>query len=441
MNFDSYILAAIYLVIGADEFSSAFADNTCEAFTSNHDAQRRLRDAECLSENQRTALFSYLYLYTKLTGNDNGGLRTVEKAFNISPGVMRNIESVITGERVEYIAGHYKKHRREFWQLFVEPEDFIAEMIVDITAAQIQEDKKKLKGLNSREYEHPTDKAALEKLESIEGMGKISKKLLDLGIDRFMKVNYTGSCFMVTKTNLPYVYNALKEVCDILDMDMPPLYLDQGWLNAFTVGAQNPIVVLNSSCLSLMSYDELLYILGHEVGHIKSGHFLYHTICSVLPYLGGLVGNLTLGFGNLMSMGIQAALLEWQRKSEFTADRAGLLACQNPNAALSAMTKLAGYPITNYSSIDTNDLLQQAQSFEELDRDAYDKAVKFMSVLTATHPWTVLRAKEINRWVVSGDYNRVLERKGGHSRSLPPRSNAKSDNDKIRIQINLKEGK
>jgi Zn-dependent protease with chaperone function len=153
-----------------------------------------------------------------------------------------------------------------------------------------------------------------------------------------------------------------------------------------------------------------------------------------------MIGNMTLGLGNILSTGIQAALLEWQRKSELTADRAGLLACQNPEAVLSAMTKMAGYPITNYNAIDTKEILQQAQSFEELDRDVYDKAIKFLSVLSSTHPWTVMRAKEIDRWVTSGDYRRVLERKSGHNALPPSRDGIRRETEKIRIQISLNHG-
>ena len=43
-------------------------------------------------------------------------------------------------------------------------------------------------------------------------------------------------------------------------------------------------------------------------------------------------------------MGLQGALTRWQRSSELTADRAGLLACQSQDPALRSMMKLAGLP-------------------------------------------------------------------------------------------------
>ncbi|MGB9977622.1 MAG: M48 family metalloprotease [Thermovenabulum sp.] len=67
-------------------------------------------------------------------------------------------------------------------------------------------------------------------------------------------------------------------------------------------------------------------------------------MAQVFPILGEIVGSITLGAGKLLSTGLQIALLNWVRMSEFTADRAGLLTCQDPEVAASALMKLAGVP-------------------------------------------------------------------------------------------------
>jgi Zn-dependent protease with chaperone function len=106
-------------------------------------------------------------------------------------------------------------------------------------------------------------------------------------------------------------------------------------INAFTVGSENPIVVLNTKTVECLTEAELRFILGHEVGHIKSQHSLYHWIARfILPYIGDTLGKATFGIGKIFTAPLQLALLSWSRKSELTADRAGLLACQNRTAAL-----------------------------------------------------------------------------------------------------------
>ena len=112
------------------------------------------------------------------------------------------------------------------------------------------------------------------------------KLYYEYNFERLVTVQYTGSNIRVTEKNLPYLYNALKTVCEVLDVkEIPPLYVAPGSLNACTIGSSKPIIVISGICLSLLTYDELLFILGHEVGHIKSQHVLYHSIGNFIPYI------------------------------------------------------------------------------------------------------------------------------------------------------------
>ena len=64
---------------------------------------------------------------------------------------------------------------------------------------------------------------------------------------------------------------------------IPDLYIQWGYeINAFTVGSENPIVVLNSGLIDMCEDDEIMFIIGHELGHIKSNHMLYHMMANVI---------------------------------------------------------------------------------------------------------------------------------------------------------------
>jgi peptidase M48-like protein/zinc ribbon protein len=127
-----------------------------------------------------------------------------------------------------------------------------------------------------------------------------------------------------------------------------------------------------------------------------------------LPVIGEIVGTATFGLGDLFSAGLQIALLQWKRMSEFTADRAGLLACQDVTPAISAMMKIAGLPQKFYASINTEDFIAQARDFEALDAEKLNWLAKWLSSIGETHPWTVLRAKQFLAWTDSGEYQKVL---------------------------------
>lgn len=51
------------------------------------------------------------------------------------------------------------------------------------------------------------------------------------------------------------------------------------------------------------------------------------------------------------------------------------------------------------------------EQFENLDSEAYNKVVKVLSSLYQTHPWTVLRAKELHEWYKKSEYEQIINRK------------------------------
>jgi Zn-dependent protease with chaperone function len=102
------------------------------------------------------------------------------------------------------------------------------------------------------------------------------------------------------------------------------------------------------------------------------------------------------------------ALLHWQRMSEYTADRAGLLGCQDAKVAFRTLMKLAGLPQKYYSKINTADFIAQAKTFEALERDKFAIIAKVLN-MDASHPYTVMRAKQLLDWYDGGGYDQVLK--------------------------------
>jgi len=406
------IAAALYLVLDTKDYAKVFTESAGHNFHNREDAQRLLKNSEILSEYQRSAIFAYLYLYVRLQNKDIGALQPVRNVLAIPKGILKNLDLTINSERIDYIRALFGKRKREFVELFVEPDDFIVKIIEDAVSAETPEEKKKLSGLQSSEYEHESEKAALEELKSQKTLSGLVKWFNDYAYEKMEIVRLTGSGFLVTATNLPYVYGALQEVCRVLSIHKAPqLYLTSGGIGAYTVGTKTPIICLSSGSLSLLTYDELLFVLGHEAGHIKSGHFLYHSMANHLAVIGEMAGNMTMGIGSFLTKPLELALLAWYRKSELTADRAGLLACQNPEAAYSLFTKLSGYPLKYYRSINPKDILSQARTFEDLDSESYNKFAKFFNLMYASHPWTIMRAKELDKWVESGRYRGLINQK------------------------------
>lgn len=278
-------------------------------------------------------------------------------------------------------------------------------ILVRKTKGNMIYNKKILKGLDQTQYEHPFDREALNALESTPGLTVAGKYVTKQTIERIYTIQYTGSNLKVTAENYPDIYEYLDYACKILDLDRKPeLYIQWGYgINAFTIGAEKPIVVLNSGLIDLCDDDEKMFIIGHELGHIKSNHMLYHMMAQVINYIIDAIPG-----GGIVAAPLKYALLYWDRMSEFTADRAGLLCCQNKDAAIRAFIKMAGLPINQFNKMDELAFLQQAKDFDSLDYENLNKFFKIISIIDSTHPWTVMRSAELMKWVENGFFNKLM---------------------------------
>jgi Zn-dependent protease with chaperone function len=267
----------------------------------------------------------------------------------------------------------------------------------------------RLHGLRPQSYEHPSDSKTRDVLQGTAGLETVIRKCNEFGLDRLLRIQLMGSYLRASQDCFPDLYRAVQEGCEILDVPKrPTVYIQPGGLNAFTAGVEQPILVLNAGLIDSMTEEELRFVVGHELGHIKSGHVLYYQIAMLLPVLAEVVGAATFGIGSLLSFPLEVALVRWQRMSELTADRAGLLACQDVNAATTAMIKLAGLPLKFFDKVNTEDFLLLAREFEAFDSDKLDWVAKILSGMGQSHPWTVMRASELLRWVDSTSYERLL---------------------------------
>lgn len=271
--------------------------------------------------------------------------------------------------------------------------------------------KQTLINLQSNEYEHPFDRAALEALRKVPGFDTVMNFVLNWTTIRWHVVELCGSNFHVTNDSCPELYKLVREAAETLDIDrLPEIYTQWSYgINAYTTGYKdNTIMVIQSGAVDLMSDPELCYVIGHEAGHIKSGHVLYHVIVN---FFSQIVANTVIA--GKLALPLQLALNYWYRMSEFTADRAGLLVCQDLDAVLSAIMKMAGIPKRYFNTANPHVFAEQAKEFMSKYGDTIDKIIRNISILDDTHPWTVMRAYELIKWVESGEYDRLLTKHAG----------------------------
>ncbi|MEH2011495.1 M48 family metallopeptidase [Nostoc sp.] len=274
--------------------------------------------------------------------------------------------------------------------------------------------RKILTGLSSKTYEHPFDRKALASLQNMPGVSLLLKKVNEYGIDRLLRLQSLGSEIRISPRNFPQLHQTFVETCQILDVaPLPELYLFRGTghIQTYIVGVEKPLVGINLDAMEWLGPDELLYIFGHEVARIKSQHMVYHQMAIVMPTLKNLLSSTTLGVGGLVASGMELGLYNWRMMARFTADRAGLLACQDIDVATTTLMKLAGLPDEYLTNAVIEDFLIQAREFASNSFDTVDKVTKILSYTEPGLSWVVMRAGELLKWVNSGEYDNLIQQK------------------------------
>src|SRR5512138_1113346 len=267
-------------------------------------------------------------------------------------------------------------------------------------------------------WEHPADRAALQALRAIPGVDEVIRKTLALlGGERGVRLLFQGNAVRVGPAQFPKLWHLHNEVGTTFDWPtVPELYISQTpFFNAGAYGIDQPFIVLHSAALELLDDDEVRVLLAHELGHVMSGHALYRTIAAILALIS--LGALPTLAG-LAVLPVRLAFLEWSRKSELSADRAGLLGAQDIVAAQRLDMKMAGGGRGEgfAGQLNVDAFMQQAHEYAG-SGEGLDVVYKVLSTLALTHPMHTVRAAELQRWVASGEYDRIV--RGEYTRRGP----------------------
>jgi Zn-dependent protease with chaperone function len=223
--------------------------------------------------------------------------------------------------------------------------------------------------------------------------------------ERSVRLLCLASSIRVSPRQYPLLHQMVGECATALDVQpVPELYVQQNpQATAMTIGLDRPMIVISTGMLDLVDDDGLRFVIGHEVGHVLSGHAIYRTMLLQLINIATSFQWMPIGYWGLRA--IIQGLNEWYRKSELSCDRAGLLCGQDPKAALRVHACLAG--AQNPDEMDVAGFLDQATEYESTG-DLRDSLLKILQISGQTHPLAALRAAELQRWAAGEDYRDIL---------------------------------
>ena len=274
-----------------------------------------------------------------------------------------------------------------------------------MTGVPTDRPRKIFTGIAPVSWEHPADRATLQGLRAVPGFDTAVKKILAfIGGEQGIRLIFQANAVKVGPKQFPKLHSMMSEVKTTMDWEKDiELYVSQTPVaNAMAVGFEEPFIVMHSGTMSLLNDDEQRVVLGHELGHVMSGHALYHTIL----YLIILFGFANLPFlAGIALLPIRLALMEWYRKSELSSDRAGLLACQSQEDSLRLNMKFAGGGQS--SQMDLEAYMEQAKEYAE-GGGPLDTIYKILNTLDLDHPFSSMRAAELQKWIDEGAYDKIV---------------------------------
>lgn len=275
-------------------------------------------------------------------------------------------------------------------------------------------ERKILTGITADAFVSDADHWALDKVRKVPLLPLVVQKFYEYGFDRWLYCINMSWSVRCGANQYPTLQRILEESCEILDMPVPELYIASNpYPNAFAGGVERPYISIHSAIVNNLTDEQLYFLIGHELGHIKARHVLYFSVGSVLIPLLEEIGRRTLGISDVARYALMAAMYEWSRQAEFSADRAGLLVAQSLDISIDSLISMAAGPNRLAHEMNREAFMDQARAYQDMDLlDEIGKAIVFlMGGAFFTHPMPVWRAKELERWHLSGRYDQSMNGK------------------------------
>ena len=261
-------------------------------------------------------------------------------------------------------------------------------------------------------YQHPLDKKLLAKIRGVPGVDILVRESSAAYNEIVSRIELLGNGVLVTERSFPKIKRAMGGICSTLGISEPDVYvIGRGEPIAYTSGIKKPFIVISTELLRRVSPDEAAGIIAHECGHIACDHLLWHNVVTTVMAGAGALSKIAAGAISLAT----PFLMQWYRASEYSADRAAVVALGRPAPIQGGLMKLMTGHTGFESELDIDEICRQADALDKyLDESTWKKILGVSQRMFLTHPWTIVRIRELHRWEQSGELDAVLRDDDGN---------------------------
>lgn len=270
-----------------------------------------------------------------------------------------------------------------------------------IGASKQREMRVRFPRLRANKFQHPID-AQMAQMMGLLGVLDPALRAVLRTVEQALVLENMSRGVLVSESQLPRLHKALREACQLLDMeDVPALYVRQeSTPNAYTlaVPGRRAFIVVHTALLELLDEAEMQAVLAHELGHLKCEHGVWVLAANVFLAL----------VPSALADVLRSRLLRWQRAAELSCDRAALLVMQEPRVVMSSLMKLSGGTPKYAKELDLDSFVRQADLFDKESASRFGRAIRDAMVTSATHPLPIVRVKELERWSESTQFRSLM---------------------------------
>ena len=262
------------------------------------------------------------------------------------------------------------------------------------------------KRVSASDFRHPLDEQNTRMLQALPGVTALVKSLVTPLAEQMLVLEQISTSVLVGPEQLPEIHRLVLDAAEVLDVPAPQLYIRQSSQpNAYTlaISGREPVVVVHTALVELMSAAELQAVVAHELGHLKCDHGVWLTVANLLT-LGVEITPLVPEF---VRANFQDELMRWVRAAELSCDRAALLVAGDPRVVISVLMKLSGGAPKLAGRLNVDAFLDQARGYDEASASPLGWYLRNAQTRQLTHPLPVARAREIDAWARGGEYEKL----------------------------------
>lgn len=221
-----------------------------------------------------------------------------------------------------------------------------------------------------------------ELLESsfLSGLAKDIKQRNDFGTQRISLLAHGLRVSDVVQSDISAMVDQCVAILHLQDKSVETYIYNDPQPNASCsyFDEEHIFVQLSSGLIDCMNNRELMFVIGHEFGHALYNHH-------ELPAYGILAGEKRVSAKDALK------LMSWSRRAEVSADRAGLLCCQDLRAATTSFIKLSCGLSEPRLQFDVAEYLKQMSDIETI-----AESKKNVQDCYSSHPFNPIRVLALN---------------------------------------------